>query len=75
LIPPAFKVWLLCHTRGAQAKELAAKEAKARQATKKPAAAKAAPKGKAGGPKAPKNKGGSWPANPAAATKKYMGSR
>ena len=58
-----------------QAKELAAKEAKARQATKKPAAAKAAPKGKASGPKAPKNKGGAGSANPAAATKKYMGSR
>merc|ERR1719510_2235077 len=57
-----------------QAKELAAKEAKSRQSTKKPAAAKAAPKGKAG-PKAPKNKGGAGAANPAAATKKYMGSR
>merc|ERR1719266_2685444 len=57
-----------------QAKEVAAKEAKARQATKKPAA-KAVPKGKAAGPKAPKQKGGSGGANPAAATKKYMGSR
>merc|ERR1719195_2574258 len=57
-----------------QAKEVAAKEAKARQATKKPAA-KAVPKGKAAGPKAPKQKGGVGGANPAASTKKYMGSR